>query len=289
MPKISVIVPVHNDFKYLPQTLASIATQTLQDFEIIIVDDCSKHPEKAVTIANKFICDFPAMSGRVQVIRHPVNRGVSAARNTGIAQSTGEYLCFIDSDDVFMPRKLECQSHILDKRPSAGMVYSDEYRIPEGKDRWNDLETVQFTHVGPSGMIFPDFLARSFIATFSVMVRRSAGDAVGWFDEELLNNGEDDDLWYRLMLKYEAIFSVYVSGARREREGSISGDRAKVAYYQYMSWLKIKKTMPDVFEKYRAIFVERTKKRMKSYLKYCLKTPRIPQLKIFRQYLELID
>lgn len=281
MPKITVIVPVFNDFDYLPQTLKSIQDQSFKDYELILVDDCSKDPMMAPTILSKF--NFPS----AKVIRHEKNKGLAAARNTGIKASKGEYLAFVDSDDIILSGKFEIQANQLDKNPEVGMVYSDEYTVHGSDTTWEEKK-VQFDLSGPSGWIFPDFLARSFIAVFAVMVRRSVLDGVGLFNEEMFQN-EDDELWFRIMLKYPVYFTQYVTGVRRLHDNNMSKNREKMYFYQYKMYLNYKREQPEIFAKYQEIFKKKIKSRMKSYLKYCFWERKLPRLAIFKQYFELMN
>lgn len=99
--KVSVIMPLYNDEIYLERTLESVVSQTLKEIEIIIVDDCST--DGSVDIVRKFMKKDP----RIRLLQHESNRGGGAARNTGMAQASGEYLSFLDSDDYFYPTMLE--------------------------------------------------------------------------------------------------------------------------------------------------------------------------------------
>lgn len=101
MPKISVIMPVYKVERYLPAAIESITTQDYEDFELILVDDCSQDGCAA-------ICDdYAAKDSRVKVLHKPENEGLSKARNSGMAMAAGEYLMFVDSDDILSPGALK--------------------------------------------------------------------------------------------------------------------------------------------------------------------------------------
>lgn len=102
-PLVSVIVPVFNTEKFLPETIASVENQSYSNWELILVDDCSKDNSAS-------ICKKAALKNeRVRFIPHEINRGSLAARNTGIINANGDYVCFLDSDDTFEPEKIEIQ------------------------------------------------------------------------------------------------------------------------------------------------------------------------------------
>lgn len=102
-PLVSVIVPVFNTEKFLPATIASIENQSYSNWELILVDDCSK--DNSASICKK----AELKDKRVRFIPHAINQGALAARNTGIKNAKGDYLCFLDSDDTFELEKIETQ------------------------------------------------------------------------------------------------------------------------------------------------------------------------------------
>lgn len=109
MPTVSVVVPTYNRARMLHRSVESVLAQTYQDFELIVVDDGST--DYTETVANSYEDD------RLTYIRHEENHGASAARNTGIEYASGEYIAFLDSDDEWLPRKLERQVAELERRP----------------------------------------------------------------------------------------------------------------------------------------------------------------------------
>ena len=112
-PRIAVIVTCFNLGKYLPQTLASLHAQTCRDFELLIVDDGSTDPETRDVLAG--------LSNDVRVIRTE-NRGLSAARNAGVANTTAPYICAVDADDILLPELLEKSVARLDADPSIAFI-----------------------------------------------------------------------------------------------------------------------------------------------------------------------
>jgi glycosyltransferase involved in cell wall biosynthesis len=114
MKKVSVIVPVYNAEKYVAATIESVLAQTYPNFEIIIVDDGS--PDNSIEVCQKFT------DSRIRIVRQE-NRGLPGARNTGIRHAKGDYLAFLDADDIWLPTKLEKHVHHLDNSPTVGISF----------------------------------------------------------------------------------------------------------------------------------------------------------------------
>lgn len=125
--KFSIIVPAYGVEKYIREALNCLRSQTYDNFEAIIVDDCS--PDGSGVIAQ----EFAALDSRFTYIRHQVNQGVSAARNTGIEAAKGDYLLFLDPDDTYETSLLETCARALDREPVDYLVYSfmEDYRSAE--------------------------------------------------------------------------------------------------------------------------------------------------------------
>src|SRR5687768_9931393 len=123
-PKVSVVIPVYNRAKYVGETIESVLSQTYQDFELIVVDDGSTDGSRKV---------LESFGNRVTVLEHPnrENRGQSAAINRGLAAARGEFVGMLDSDDLWLPRKLELQVGFLDKHPEIGLVYGNGRAIDQ--------------------------------------------------------------------------------------------------------------------------------------------------------------
>lgn len=190
MPKVSIIIPTYNRLKFLQEAIDSVLAQHYQGYELIVVDDGST--DNTRQIAQKY-------SGKISYI-YQENRGVSAARNRGIDKSTGEYLCFLDSDDLWKPDKLSTQVSFMDNNLDYPVCYTDEIWIRNGV-RVNQREK----HRKYGGLIFPYCLPLCIISPSSVMIRRELLDRVGGFDESL-PACEDYDLWLRIAKDYPIYF-----------------------------------------------------------------------------------
>lgn len=122
MIKVSVIIPVYKVEIFIGRCIRSLMEQTLQETEFIIVDDCT--PDNSISVAQKIIKEYPEREGQVRIIRHEVNQGLPAARNSGLAIATGEYVFHCDSDDFVEPGMLE-QLYQVAKNEDADIVWCD--------------------------------------------------------------------------------------------------------------------------------------------------------------------
>lgn len=187
MSKVSVVIPAYNSMKYLPETLESVLRQTFTDFEVLIIDDGSSD--------NIMQWASGLTEPRLKLISQE-NQGVSVARNTGITQARGEYIAFLDSDDLWEPTKLEKQVICLDDHPTVGLVHT-----------WMVLVDKQGKSTGrvmPSqaeGDVWKQLTEKNTIACSSVMVRRCCFETTGVFDRNL-RFAEDWDMWIRIASCY---------------------------------------------------------------------------------------
>jgi len=191
--KVSVVVPTYNRADVLPETIDSVLAQTYKDYEIIIVDDGSTDNTREI------LEPYLSMDNISYVYQE--NKKQASARNKGIQNSKGEYIAFLDSDDLWHPRKLEYQVEIFEKHPDIGMVYSNQSIIQDDPYK----EKIKYP-LGKlkSGFIFEDLLLRKFYcSTPSLLIRRSVLDDVGLLDESLEDAFEDWELTLRISKKYK--------------------------------------------------------------------------------------
>ena len=194
--RVSVIIPTRNRATLLPRAVNSVLEQTFTDFEVLIVDDCSTDDTAGVMAGMELV------DPRIRGFRHDHNRGSAATRNTGIANAFGEYLAFLDDDDEFLPNKLQEQVQVLDDAPrDVGMAYVwSDYVGPSGETLGSLCRT-------EGGDVFTDVLMlRLTVGVGStVMIRASALDSVGCFDETILRC-EDIDLMCRFTRQFKITY-----------------------------------------------------------------------------------
>ncbi len=189
-PRISVIIPTFNRAHLLPRSIDSLLSQTLSAHSVVIVDDGSTDGTENL-VSEK----YPEITYLKQD-----NLGVSAARNAGIAATSGEWLAFLDSDDEWMPKKLQCQMEALSAEPEMMLCHTDEIWIRNGK-RVNPMKK----HDKHGGWIFDKCLPLCCVSPSSVIIHRSVFDEVGLFDESL-PACEDYDLWLRVTARYPVLY-----------------------------------------------------------------------------------
>lgn len=185
--KVSVIIPCYNQGMFLAEAIQSIIDQDYSDKEIIVVDDGSTDNTRDVVLRFK---------DKIMYIRQD-NKGVARARNIGIQASSGDYIAFLDADDVALPGRLKLEAEILDQFPEVGLVASDAYLINE---MGHPIALKSSVSGAPRNHRDFRWETVEYCATTStVMVRRKCFDVVGYFDERFKAAGGEDWLaWVRI-------------------------------------------------------------------------------------------
>lgn len=178
LPKLSVVIPTYKHTHYLPEVLNSIKRQTYHDFEVIIVDDGNDDWAKINQVAEQFSTEFP-----LRVVRHEKNRGLAAARNTGVEASRGVYILTLDADDLIHPSFMERTVGVLDERPDIAIAYTD-------METFGAMNRV---------MEMPDYdydllLEKNLMACASPY-RREVWDKVGGYKTDMIYGWEDYLFW----------------------------------------------------------------------------------------------
>lgn len=179
-PAVSVVIPCHDYGRYLPQALGSVLAQTFRDWELVIVDDGST--DDSADVARSLIAQHPER--RIRLLQQ-ANAGVSAARNTGIAASTGRYILPLDADDVIAPTMLEKTTAVLDSDPAIAIASTDIFAFTD-----DDLPA----QVLPMPAYSRALLLQRLIMFYCSLFRREAWEAVGGYNEDM-RAGEDWDFW----------------------------------------------------------------------------------------------
>lgn len=194
MTKVSVIIPTYQSEAYISQAIESVLKQSYKDFEIIIVDDGSKDN------TDKILKTYSSNNFIKMIFQK--NQGPSTARNRGINESSGEYIAFLDSDDIWLPDKLEKQIKVMENDPLIGLVYSDTYFFDSEKI-WPKT-SFRFQIPG-KGSVFNTLFVENFIPLLTVIIRRTCMDANNLFNSEF-EPAEDYDLWLRVSQKMKIAY-----------------------------------------------------------------------------------
>jgi len=181
-PTVSVIIPTFNRWPWVGEAVESVLAQKFFDHELIVVDDGST--DETARQLSRF-------GSRLTVLTQ-ANRGVSAARNLGVRHGRGRYLAFLDSDDLWLPKKLQIQASFLVDNPSVQICQTDEIWVRNGV-RVNP----KAKHRKPSGDIFLPSLELCLVSPSAVMLTRELFERAGGFDEGF-PVCEDYDLWLRI-------------------------------------------------------------------------------------------
>lgn len=186
-PIISVIIPFHNRIDLLHESIMSVLSQSYEYFEIILIDDNSSEYELSVDITN---------DKRVKIYKNGLKRGPASARNLGIEKSTGKYIAFLDSDDLFMPEKLEKQLKVMIENEDIFFSHTSYigFNGITGEQKYIDSGKL-------SGDVYPDILFSCPIATPTVMIKREIFEIYKFIEGYAL--GEDIILWSTIARNYK--------------------------------------------------------------------------------------
>ncbi len=231
MPLVSVIIPIYNRIDYIHEAINSVLEQTYKDYEIIVVNDGSSVDVQEALEPYK---------DKIVYLYHQENRGIAAARNTGIKGSKGKYIALLDEDDLFEPQKLEIQVSVLESNPAIGFVYSDYY-IFNSKNTDMQLSLA-------AGRDNTEKFARIFffncnVAPPSTLIRRTCIENVGFFDD--VSPHDDGDLLLRIALRWRVKLSDYPCARVRYHDNQTSLNRIEMYKAVIKSWGKILSTNPE--------------------------------------------
>lgn len=247
-PRVSVIIPVYNQGQFLTEAVESVLSQTFQNFEILLVDDGST--DQSPEIIKEYTQKYPQ---KIKYLEHQnhTHAGVSPSRNLGIQHAAGEYIALIDSDDLWLPEKLEKQIEILDMHQEVGLVYCALEVIDENGKPTQKMYNSSVIGGGIPGKM-DDVFEEFFSITMTMwlgstpLVRKHILFEIGLFDNDL-THGEDAVVSIKIAYLYPLFFLPQPLVKYRVHTGNASWDwviRNNVhrMRYQVMSrvcqWLK---------------------------------------------------
>jgi glycosyltransferase involved in cell wall biosynthesis len=243
--RVSVIIPFLNAERFLGEAIESVLAQTYRDFELLLIDDGSSDASAEIALAY-------AERGRITYVTHPDGRthGLSASRNLGIGCLTGEYVAFLDADDVWLSHKLERQTAILTEGPEVDMVYGASQCWYSWSGRPEDRERDYFEHIGipadvlmrPPSLVRPYFVLQTAAIPnpSSVIVRRRIIERVGGFEE--VHAYEDQAFYAKIILNGSVSASNECWDRYRQHEDSITArvqrqgeaESARAAFFEWL-------------------------------------------------------
>ena len=217
-PLVSVVCPAYNCERFIEPALQSVFAQSYRPIEVIVVDDGSTDSTPALVRNYREVCYL-----------HQMNRGPSAARNRGICSARGEFVAFLDLDDLWMPEKLAKQMATLESCPEAALVFSDMRLFDSaGHDKLTMFQKYRLTpdFFGDESVVdrgVAKLVIMNFIPTASVLVRKATLIEVGGFDEKF-RKSEDWDLWLRMAIHRQIAYIPEPMTLKRVHEVNTSRD-----------------------------------------------------------------
>jgi glycosyltransferase involved in cell wall biosynthesis len=223
-PLVSIIMPTYNAEKFISKSIQSVLNQTYQNWELIVVNDGSKDN------TSKVVESFD--DKRILLIKQK-NSGVSKARNIGIKNAKGAYIAFLDSDDLWLKKKLEIQVNYMLNHPNIVLSYT-YYNSFVGDDtvvKNKQLYPFKINNLNERLLVF------NFIATLTVMVKSDVLKDIGGFDTQLFGP-EDWDLWIKVSQKGNIGYINQNLALYREHDGGISKSKARQLEEEYKVLLR---------------------------------------------------
>jgi glycosyltransferase involved in cell wall biosynthesis len=243
-PLLSTIIIFLNEEKFLAEAIESVFGQSYDHWELLLVDDGST--DASVGIARKYAQQYPE---KVYYLEHEghQNRGMSASRNLGFRYGRGEYIAFLDADDVWLSHKLERQLAIMVSQPEAAMVYGSPLLWHGWTGRSGDLErdALQPTGVEPNTLVRPSgllalYLARKAITPCpsDVLLRRQAIEDVGGFEESFPGLYEDQVFFSKVVLEAPVFVSGECWTKHRKHPDSASAIWKRTGEFAFLNWIQ---------------------------------------------------
>lgn len=216
LPIVSVLTPVWNGEKYISSTIASVQEQTLTDWEMILVDDCST--DRTCEIIEAIAADDP----RIRLLRQESNQGAGPARNRALEAARGRYIAYLDADDLWYPEKLEKQIAFMQEKNAAFSCCS--YEVID--DSGNSLN--KYVHQLPK-VDYKGFLTNNLLQTVGMMADLSQIDRA-LFHMPDLRRRQDAATWLQVLKAgYPCYGMEEVLAKYRRAKGSLSGNKLKAA------------------------------------------------------------
>ena len=228
-PLISIVTPSYNSANYIAETIASIQQQTITNWELLIIDDCSQ--DDTVHIVNR----IAETDSRITCYPLLENQGPAHARNRGIEKARGTYLTFIDADDLWFPHFLECSLQKAQKHP---FVFSSYQRLDE------ELKPYLTDFIVPEKVSYTDVLKSNAISCLTAFIDISQ---LGKYEMPLIKKRQDMGLWLQYLKKTDYAYGIQEPLAvYRIRRNSLSRNKKSLLKYQWKLYREIAKL--SVFE-----------------------------------------
>ena len=225
MPKISIITPAYNCEKYLPDAVKSVLSQTFTDWELLIIDDCSKDN------TYRYMKKLAEKDKRIRIFQNKVNSGSAATRNYGVRLARGEWIAFLDGDDLWREDKLEKQLAVIERNPEAEFLFTGSAFIED-----DGMTIAHVLHV-PEHVSRRKLLGQNVISCSSVLIRRELMLEFPMPEEEGIH--EDFATWLAILEKVPKAYGVDEPLLiYRKALASKSGKKGKSAQMNWQTYIK---------------------------------------------------
>lgn len=191
-PLVSIITPVYNAERFLSDTIKSVQNQTYKNWEILLIDDCSKDNSAQI------IKEFQKYDNRIKYIKLKKNSGASVSRNEGIRNAKGRFIAFVDSDDIWKPEKLEIQIKYMLKE-NLGVTFTSYRYMKENGELTNKIAKA------PSKINYNGLLKNTIIGCSTVVIDK---DIVDYFEMPLVRRGQDTATWLQILRKEKYAYGI---------------------------------------------------------------------------------
>ena len=191
-PLVSIITPVYNAERFLSDTIKSVQNQTYKNWEILLIDDCSKDNSAQI------IKEFQKYDNRIKYIKLKKNSGASVSRNEGIRNAKGRFIAFVDSDDIWKPEKLEIQIKYMLKE-NLGFTFTSYRYMKENGELTNKIAKA------PSKINYNGLLKNTIIGCSTVVIDR---EIVDYFEKPLVRRGQDTATWLQILRKEKYAYGI---------------------------------------------------------------------------------
>jgi glycosyltransferase involved in cell wall biosynthesis len=249
LPLVSIVIIFFNAEEFLQEAIESVCAQTYRNWELLLIDDGST--DRSAQIARRYVAEYPAC---IHYLEHPgrQNRGMSASRNLGIRQARGDWVAFLDADDVWLPDKLERQVSVLKVRPEIGMLYGNTLYWHSWSEASAALSMDYIPRIGlptdtiiqPPGLL-PLFLSgkAAVPCICSILVKKEVLDRVGGFEESFRSLYEDQVIYVKICLNEpvfisEGCWEKYRQYPDSVRSSTSNNHQAHAARALFLNWLE---------------------------------------------------
>jgi len=231
MPKVSIVMPAYNASRYIAASIDSALAQTMDDFELLVIDDGSTDGTAAI------VAGYAARDARIRSLANPQNSGVSATRRRGVEQAHGSWIAFLDSDDLWQPDKLARQMALLADNPTAVICYTGSGFIDAAGRAYGYV-----MHV-PARIDYPGLLRHNIMSCSSVVVRRDVMLAVRPSPD---STHEDYTAWLQVLRDHPYAYGLdeplltYRLSASSKSASRLKAARMEYNTYRFMGYGPLK-------------------------------------------------